>query len=151
MELNAVVANDLFSMDFGNDYANITIGEHHNRFQCCTENVEALLHMMDVLTKSSGLYGTDIVDVECVLERCTNHQFRVMSHIKMDLLDVPIVVSETKGAIFLIIGCAEMGFWDVNCIIKEIVRHYPIDSEIIFTAENSEIIPKGHYTLCILE
>ena len=151
MELNAVAKNGLFAIDFEDDYANITIGEHHNRFKCCTEDAESLLHMMEVLTRSNGLYGTDIVDVECVLEKCTNHQFRVIPHIKLDLEDTPVPISETKGVILFITGCVGMGLSDVNRIIDGIVSNYPFETEIIFTAENSEIIPEGYYTLCMLE
>ena len=146
-----ITIEDLFSINFENGYANIKIGEHFNHFQCCKEDEEALLHMMDVLAKSSGLYGTDIVDVECILERCTSHQFLVLSQRKLDSENSVIAESESKAAVLLIIGCKEMGLSDVNRIIEGVVSHYPAESEIIFTAENSEIISAGYYTLYVLE
>ena len=49
-----ITTDDLFSINFENGYANIKIGEHFNQFQCCKEDEEALLHMMDVFAKIWG-------------------------------------------------------------------------------------------------
>ena len=148
---NVVLIDDLLSIDFENGYADITIGEHSNRFLCKKEDEEILLHIMDVIANCRGLYGTDLVDVECVFEQCTNHRFLVYSDQRPDMEKTQLPGSESKAAILFVIGSVEMGLCEVNRIIEEVVQCYPEDTGIIFSAENSDTIPDGSYTLCVLE
>ena len=141
----------MFSIEFKDGYAIITVGERANKFECDKEDEEALTHMMNVIANSSGLYGTDIVDFECVFERCSNHHFTTYLNGTFNQIDPLPIKSESKAVILLIIGSVDMGLSDVNALIDEVVALNSEETEIIFTAENSEKIVEGRYMLCILD
>ena len=151
MNHNIPVAGEGFSIELKDNCATIKVGEYLNRFQCSKEDEETLLHMMNVIANSSGLYGTDIIDFECVFEQCTNHRFVTYSIRESDEDFSFITQSETKAAVLFVVGSNTMGLSDVNKIIKKIVERYSTDAAIIFTAEISEKIDDGYYLLCILE
>ena len=149
--MDIMATDDLFSIAFENGYATIAVGDRTNRFCCREEDEDILSHMMDVIAHNSGLYGTDIVDFECIFERCSNHRFSTYPNRRLNADNPMITTAESTAAILFIIGGVDMGLSDVNRIVKETVRCYPASAEILFNAENSEGIPAGHYMLCILE
>ena len=149
--MDKMVTDELFSITFENSYATITIRDRTNQFCCCKEDEEILSHMMNVIAHSSGLYGTDVVDFECVFEKCSIHRFSTYQNRKLNM-ETPLTAgTESKAVILFIIGGSDMGLSDVNRIVEETVKCYPAETEIIFNAENSTETPDGHYTLCVLE
>lgn len=149
--MNMTPSDGLFSVTFESGFAAITIGNHINRFCCCKEDEETLSHMVDVIAHSNGIYGTDMIDLERIFERCSSHRFLICPSRRLGAEVTPVAQGGSKAAILFIMGGSDMGLSDVDRIIGETVKCYPAETEILFTAENSGKIPAGFYTICVLE
>lgn len=143
--------NDIYSIEFKDGYARLSIGEYDNQFLCKKEDEALLTQMVDVIVNGKGLYDTDIVDLECNIENLNLHRFT--SYMDQNL-DEAISIKErpdAKATILFVIGCEEMGLYNVENIVYQVAKCYPSDAIIIFTAINSETIPEGCFTLCVME
>lgn len=149
--MDIMATDDLFSIAFENGYATIAVGDRTNRFCCREEDEDILSHMMDVIAHNSGLYGTDIVDFECIFERCSNHRFSIYPNRRLNADNPTITRAESEAVLLFIIGGPDIGLFDVNCIVEETIKCYSASAEVLFNAENSMKVPEGYYTLCVLE